>query len=201
MDFIETIKGKKGLVANLYQDADPSNPREDDNLGRIATVHLRNHRLTDSDEDFLPEDLSGWEAVERYLMRERDAVVILPVFMYDHSGVAISTRSWIGRAQHADWDSGQVGYIYATRKAILKEYSIAKILPTFKAKVKSLLEGEIETFNQYIQGDVYGYQIVKPCPTCGAESSDGLDSCWGFYGLDYARKEAKSALEAAAKEA
>jgi hypothetical protein len=199
MEPIETISGKAGLEARIYQDEDPESPRGWDNLGRIATVHLRNSRLTDESEGHLPEDLSGWDAVERYLERERGAAIILPVFMYDHGGVAISTSSFIGRAQHASWDSGQVGFIYATRAAILKEYSVTRITAGTKAKVIKVLEGEIETFNQYISGDVFGYQIVKPCPTCGQENSDVLDSCWGFYGLDYARKEATSALEAAAR--
>jgi len=210
MEPIETISGKAGLEARIYQDEDPKSPREWDNLGKIATVHLSRYSFADKGEASLPDYLvggvlnshpRGWDAVEQYLRRERGAAIILPVFMYDHGVQSISTRSFLGRAQHAEWDSGQIGFIYATRAAILKEYSVTRITAGTKAKVIKVLEGEIETFNQYISGDVFGYQIVKPCPTCGQENSDVLDSCWGFYGLDYARKEATSALEAAAKEA
>ena len=45
---------------------------------------------------------------EKYLM--------LPLYLYDHSGLAMSTESFSGRAPHAEWDSGQVGWIYVSKK-------------------------------------------------------------------------------------
>ena len=45
-----------------------------------------------------------------------------------------------------------------------------------REKVREWLEGEIETFDQYIRGDVYGF-IVE-------EDGEEIDSCWGFYGED-----------------
>ena len=40
------------------------------------------------------------------------------------------------------------------------------------------MEGEVETFNQYLNNDVYGFTI---------EDEDGnvIDSCGGFYGDDF----------------
>ena len=37
--------------------------------------------------------------------------IILPLNLYDHSMLRMSTGSFLGRAQHAEWDSGQVGCI------------------------------------------------------------------------------------------
>jgi hypothetical protein len=37
-------------------------------------------------------------------------------------------------------------------------------------------------------GDVYGYVIENA-------NDDDLDSCWGFYGIDYCIQEAKDAAE------
>ena len=34
------------------------------------------------------------------------------LYLYDHSGLAMSTESFSGRAPHAECDSGQVGWIY-----------------------------------------------------------------------------------------
>ena len=48
--------------------------------------------------------------------------LILPLNLYDHSGLSMSVSSFIGRAQHAEWDSGQVGWIYATADSIRAEY-------------------------------------------------------------------------------
>jgi hypothetical protein len=200
---IETLKGPGRIYAHLYQDDSPGNPREDDNLGRLATVHLRRHQLMDVGEAPLPEDLSGWDAVEAYLRRERGAVVILPVFLYEHSGMAISTGSFIGRAQHAAWDSGQVGFIYATRAGILANFMVKKLSKLILGRTRQLLEGEVNRFNQYIQGDVYLYQIIREtkCDKCGHIEPECVDSCGGFYGYEEAKKEAQAAMEAAAKEA
>jgi hypothetical protein len=46
------------------------------------------------------------------------------------------------------------------------------------------LRGEVETFDQFLRGEVYGYvteQLVDG-------EWEQRDSCWGIYELDYARK-------------
>ena len=55
------------------------------------------------------------------------------------------------------------------------------------------LRGEVEAFDQYLRGDVYGVivQRVKRDEDGDEVDTEELDSCWGFYGLDYAREEAK----------
>lgn len=201
-NIIETLKGPGRLYAHMYEDESPESPRDWDCLGRIATVRLRRHRLHDTDEAYLPEDLGSWDKVETYLRVERDAAVILPVFLYEHSGTAISTGSFIGRAQHAAWDSGQVGFIYATRARILAEYKAKKMTKEVLALAKKCLETEIETFNQYIQGDVYFYQVIKEtkCDKCGHIEPECVDSCGGLFGYKYAKEQAIAAMEAAAKE-
>jgi hypothetical protein len=48
----------------------------------------------------------------------------------------------------------------------------------------------------YCNGEVYGYEVeqVTTCGDCGSEHAEHLDSCWGFYGLDYALSEAEAAV-------
>jgi len=81
------------------------------------------------------------------------------------------------------WDSGQVGWTYATKEMIVKEYGKNK-----RKLAEKVLRGEVETFDQYLKGDVYGYII---------QNSDGetVDSCWGFYGYEYCIEEGKSMLK------
>lgn len=45
-------------------------------------------------------------------------------------------------------------------------------------RAEEMLEGEVETFDQYLTGDVYGFVL---------ETNDGdhIESCWGFYGDDF----------------
>ena len=69
-------------------------------------------QLNDADEFFdrMLEALSITDL--KTLIAEREDIAILPLFLYDHSVQSISTASFIGRAQHAEWDSGQVGYLH-----------------------------------------------------------------------------------------
>lgn len=203
-------------------------------------------------------------------------VAIQPLYLYDHSGISISTGSFVGRAPHAEWDSGQVGYIYMEKDKALQELAmpadtlrIARILPlreqtsvkfprqpsedigdalarngfssvapehiknlydekfcggapaideyalkqgkifkkdrtlyafiggyptddsfsmnplaTFnpdlrrlqpeewKSRAAEVLEAEVVEYNNYLTGEVYGYQLY--------EGTEEVDSCWGF---------------------
>jgi hypothetical protein len=192
MEIIEKISGKAGLEARIYQDNDPECPREWDNLGRIVTVHLSRHSVADKGEKPLPEDLGSWDQVEAYLKRERGAVVILPVFLYDHSVQSVSTKSFVGRAQHANWDSGQVGFIYATRVAVLANWDVKSISPIIRDRVVRVLEGEIETLDQYMRGEVYGYAVGRVVGLAG--KFEELNSCWGHYGMEDVESAARGSL-------
>jgi hypothetical protein len=78
-----------------------------------------------------------------------DNCAILPVYLYDHSGVTISTRPF-----SCPWDSGQVGFIYVTRE------TCEETGENFDAAEK-ILKAEIETLDQYLTGDVWHYCISE----------------------------------------
>lgn len=112
-------------------------------------------------------------------------VIMLPLWLYDHSGISMSTGPFIGRAQHAEWDSGRVGFIYVTKDAVRKEFGWKKLTKARIRQIEKYLEGEVETYDQYLQGDVYEYAITDDEGNC-------LDSCGGFYGdEDYCLEEAR----------
>jgi len=53
-------------------------------------------------------------------------------------------------------------------------------------QAENVLLAEVEEYNKYLQGDVWGY-VVDP---------DGEnESCWGMYGYDYCMAEAKALAE------
>jgi hypothetical protein len=54
------------------------------------------------------------------------------------------------------------------------------------------MAGEVETYSQWANGEVYGYDVQD-------KEGNSLDSCWGFYGIDYCREEALSQAEYSAK--
>jgi hypothetical protein len=100
------------------------------------------------------------------------------LYLFDHSGISISLASF-----NDPWDSGQVGFLYASKDALREEFG-KDYTPE---RVRELMEGEVDTYDQYLRGDVYCYSISK--------DGDDLDSCCGFYGEEYALEEARSMVD------
>jgi hypothetical protein len=59
-----------------------------------------------------------------------------------------------------------------------------------------------DAYTQWCNGDIYGYEIARicHCPCCGGEKAEPVESCWGFYGLDDCRSEARAVLAVYDKE-
>lgn len=167
-------------------DNDPDSPREWDNLGKMVCFHRR-YDLGD-EHDFKPEDFPGWDGLENTLRKEEGAIVILPLYLFDHSGLSMSTGSGAFRAcDSAGWDWGQVGFIYATREDILKEFGKKRLSKKILEDTRKILEAEVELYDKYLSGQVYGFVIED-------EDGDVLESCWGFYDEEECRKEGESLL-------
>ncbi|MCP4936466.1 MAG: hypothetical protein GY927_20245 [bacterium] len=179
----------QGFDIKIHYDTDPENPRDWDNLGTIICRHPRYHLGDDHSfveaRDFLIDlincsDETGL-STGRLMERANEVAVILPVFLYDHSGLALNTTGF-----HCMWDSAQVGFIYATFETIHKEYGVKRISAGLKTRVADCLRAELTAYNDYISGNVYGFVIEK--------DGNEVDSCWGFNGdyddicLDEARK-------------
>lgn len=180
-----------GLTVKLYHDDEPSSPREWDNLGKMFCWH-RSYDL--GDEHGIPSDYVHNMAPDEFLEWVREewgASVILPLFLYDHSELSMSTGSFADR-----WDSGEVGFICdttETRKLMGFELDRFGRDEDLRERITEVLKGEVATYDQYLRGDVYGYVV---------EDGDGhhLDSCWGFYGTEDALSEGKAQAEWHARE-
>lgn len=91
---------KPNITVEIFPDIEPINPRKDcDNFGIMVCSHRR-YNLSDN-EDFDTSEFNSWDEVEAYLIRDMGAVVILPLWLYDHGGISISTQPFYGRAVHA----------------------------------------------------------------------------------------------------
>lgn len=161
---------KDGLFFRIHQDEDAESPRKEfDNATTLLCSHRR-YNLGD-ESNLNPEDIKE---------QVKGAVVSLKVYMYDHSGITISTTPF-----SCSWDSGQIGVIFMTRAQILAEHPGRKIV---SAKMKkwaiAIMESEIEVYDQYLRGEVYGFTTGKitECEHCEKTSEVEGDSCWGFYG-------------------
>lgn len=149
-----------GYTVKVVADTDPESPREWDNAGTVAI--LSRCRYTFGDERLSHEEL------DRIASDKRN--IVLPIYMYDHSGITINTTGF-----SCQWDSGQVGIIYISRKDAAKEWGNKICTQTVAERAREYLKGEIKTLDQYLTGSVYGYIVCDP-------EGEETDSCWGFYG-------------------
>jgi len=123
--------------------------------------------------------------IERVVNRVLDeqVPVMLPLYLYDHSGITMRTTGF-----SCPWDSGQVGFIYVTKEKLRQEYSVKRVTGATIKRAEGVLKGEVETYDDYLTGNVWGYSIEvtssETCDTCGHTDhpTEFDDSCWGFYG-------------------
>lgn len=152
----------------IVQDSSPESPRNWDNLGTMICFHNR-YDLGDK-HSYSSDDYSSWEEMKKAIIKEENTAVILPLYLLDHSGISISTGAFSCR-----WDSGQIGFIFVSKEKALEEFGGKIVTAKLKEKLERILDEEVETYDQYVRGDVYGFQIVD-------EDDDVVDSCYGFYG-------------------
>jgi len=121
---------------------------------------------------------------------------MLALYLYDHGNLSMATRPFI-----CAWDSGQAGWIYVTKEQIKKEYGVDEVTQELLARVESVLEGEVRTYDDYLTGNVHGYSVEifteSQCKCCGSslQHSEFDDSCWGFYGVDRMIQEVNAMLK------
>jgi len=193
----------KGWTIRLNADPEPDNPREWSNLGIMACWHRR-YCLGDTQPQETPHEfLKGLarQAVnpdypENLLESNLEKLLeshyaILPLYLYDHSGITMATKSFT-----CPWDSGQVGLIYCKLSKAQKEWGPLK-KDALKEKALLTLQSEVETYTQYLEGDVVGWTIEDP-------SGEEIESVWGYFpdsSKGYARRweypirEAKNAID------
>lgn len=168
---------KTDYTLKIVLDEDPMNPRDWDNLGKMVMFHNRYNLPNECDETY------SVESAQEFLAENHKDIFWFPIYMLDHSGVSVSTRSF-----NDPWDSGCVGFIFVEKSDVRKEWKVQRISQKIKDIVSKNLIGEVETYDDYLTGNVYGYQILDSDGNC-------VDSCYGFYGKKWAEEEGNSALE------
>lgn len=160
----------RGYDINIYYDTSPESPREWDNLGTFYTSHRRYRPEKEFDEHF------QWEEVfDRYgdfsdLFEKR--YIALKIYLYDHSAQTISSSPF-----SCPWDSELFGIVAVSVEKVKKEYGWKVLTRARRRKIEEYLQGEIDTYDNYLRGEVYGYRI-----TPADDKDDVLESCWGYFG-------------------
>lgn len=183
-----TVEEKRigDYLIKIFPDENGDNPRSWDNIGTMVCFHNR-YNLGDN-HFYDHNDYDNWSEMRNAIIKNENAAVILPLYLYDHSGITMNTTGF-----SCPWDSGQVGFIFVSKKKVREELRLKRITANVIDKVTGILTAEVETYDQYLRGDVYGYQVfkVKKCEE-GHEHEEELDACWGYYGQDECMKEAES---------
>lgn len=181
----------------VLPDNDAESPRQYGNIGRMICFHKRyslgDKHCYNSPLDFLrdayaakgerPAMLELLTVTDLFtLIDDQRDCVLLPLYLYDHSGITMSTTGF-----SCPWDSGQVGWIYAGPEAIREAYGSNDRKAVERAK-RALLT-EVEIYDAYLRGECYGYRLYVD----GEED----DACWGLIGepesvRDYLPDEAKA---------
>ena len=172
----------------MKQDDMPQNPRTDfDQYDHMICWHRR-YTLGDKHNYETPYDMlsdiatqvgitykhdPSYEQLKKKLQKH---VVILPLWLYDHSGITMSCgeRKWPYTDQ---WDSGQVGYIFMLKSEIFDHIGNVN-RKTWRQKAIEFMTASVKEYDMYLTGDIYGYILYDKNNDQWEES----DSCWGFYG-------------------
>jgi hypothetical protein len=173
----------KKYELKIVQDESPESPRTSwDNLGTMVCFHKR-YDLGDK-TDYRSQDFDSWEELEKGILENEGEVVMLPLYLYDHSGITISTSPF-----GCSWDSGKIGIIFVSKHKIKKE-------GIDESKVLEYLENEVKTYDSYLRGEVYGYDIyeVETC-SLGHEHKTYIEGCRGYYDEEDCRIEGESILD------
>lgn len=193
----------------IIQDDEPMSPRDATNLGIMLAINHRNYVLGDAE---FKRNVPEWDAAcagfnelggrlgdfPAWAKENLGASVVLPLWLYDHSGLAMSTGSFAMDA--AGWDSGIVGFIFDTPRT-------REECGTPEDRIEEVLKGEVETYDAFLRGSAVGYLVeTMKGGACGHENCpehqgwEHVDSCWGYLivndeEMEYVRSEARFAAE------
>jgi hypothetical protein len=174
---------------HIRQDDNTESPREWCN----SWTWYSNHRRYSFDRDYKTrhwykiDDIFDGETEEGETVRDAilrqnpDLLDVRPIYMLDHSGVSVSLGSF-----NDPWDSGVGAFAVITREQAEKDCPDLKGNDEkLKERAYGWLKDEVETYQQFLSGEVYGYVVEDG-------SGEELDSCWGYYSIKDALDDALS---------
>ena len=164
----------KGYTIKIIQDCDVESPREWDNFSTFTFFHSR-YRFGDK-HNYSPDDFQEF-------MNEHQDYPFVPVYMYEHGNICLSTSSFNDR-----WDSGLLGFAWASPEQVQHEFG------GDMRKAIDCIRGEVATYSSFLEGDVWCYMIMDSDGNC-------VQSCGGMYGQDYCVSEAKDMVDYEVKSA
>lgn len=111
----------------------------------------------------------------------------IPVWAYVHGSSTI--KAAYSNPFGCQWDSGRSGWTYMTKAQVRGDYGVKRITKRIRALAIARLISMVDVFDDYLQGNVYGFIVEN------TDTDEALDSCWGFYGSADAEESARAALK------
>jgi hypothetical protein len=189
----QTLMSKDGLTKVVIQnDECYENPREWSEYDAVMFCRHSRYKLGDKElpcagdledwhneeqdleEDDDHEDFDLMYAVQKYVAGELDCpfdhVVMLPLYLYDHSGLSMNTSGFA-----CSWDSGMVGVIAVD----VRKYDD-------KNQAEESMKSQVKEYDCYLRGEIY-MGIVYRGEECnlGHTHWEEIDACTGFIGYDH----------------
>lgn len=183
----ETIHSEEheGWKVDVFHDWDAQSPASWDQLGTLVAFPSlwREYRFAERESSGTEDDAldrRGFALVARYLRLVENEFAV-PFHFQDYG-------SGGGRLFAGDEDDDNPsGFIVTTHERVNE---LCGTDPKYHTRewIEEALRSELQEWGQYVEGDVWGYCVEGP-------GGVDHDSCWGFYGFEYACAEARSALE------
>jgi hypothetical protein len=159
-----------GFRVEFYHDPDTESPRDMTHGCEMVLSHRKYDLPNDAGLDL--DDFGGWGEVGEALEKD-GALLVLPVYMMDHSEVSLSV------ADYGDpWDSGQLGLAYVTPQNWADTQGTKWTGDQSQVEqAQRLIADEVQIYGQYLNGECFGFRVLD-------FDGEELDSCWGFIGFD-----------------
>jgi hypothetical protein len=156
----------------INYDSNSESPRAWSNFGFFTVVSSKYNSPDDNYVEVVKNTGEVAESLEHHIelikKEINNVLLIVPVTMYEHTGVAFSLG-----VKHG-FDYSHNGFYIVTKESYGE---IMGDTPFDEEKVLDYIKGEIETFNKWLNGEVYSFDLYD-------ENGEIEASCGGFYDVD-----------------
>lgn len=175
----------------IHNDENADDPRKNnDHLDHMICWHRRYNIGDDHNyevpydclialcKQFVPDFEEDHQSFDHLFGLLKPYIIMLPIMLYDHSGLTISTSNVY--PYNDKWDGGQIGWIWMDKETAEKLTEAGKDKDWRTAAI-NYLTASINEYDTYLRGEIYGYKLYKRGENNALEE---IDNCWGFYGND-----------------
>lgn len=193
---------------NIDPDTDPFDPRTEHDNSTVMVCNHGKYKLGDEHNWTTPHAavdgtcsklISNYEGSydleSAFEALSKAPCVMCPLYLYDHSGITISTSPF-----SCPWDSGQVGFVYISYEILAKECGIKDAGPGWEPNnehlqiASAIIKGEVSAYDDYLTGNVWQYRITKGVGE--DENTECASYCGGFVGnREYCIEAAKEEID------